>query len=229
MPLDQSWLAFSPTFSAYLRVRLAAIISAAVAILIITCPYPSSEALASAEQRSVEVRPAKAGEVWLKYHMRPGSTRSGELLVDNDSGKRQRLKLYAVDARLERSSGAFVLESETTTRWGVGAWIQLPRREIVLAANSQRRLHFRIEVPRAMKPGRYSGGIIFEAPPTVTKVGNSKRQVLVIQRVGQRIYLTVTGRRKSRFVMPSWVAVMISALALITVAVLLRRRQRRSR
>lgn len=145
----------------------------------------------AATDGSIAIHPADQSKPWLIYNTPRGATSRGQFVVSNPTSTTVPIKLYAVDADLQKSSGAFVLKPRDAVRQDVGAWLKLPTSSIVLKPHAQRLLDFELTVPRGIRPGRHTGGIVAEGPPTPSRAGAKGEQVLIVERLGLRAYVNV--------------------------------------
>lgn len=118
----------------------------------------------------------------------PGAAIDATAIVSNHTDAAVTLPNYAVDGQSTAQGDVSV---------GVGAWVTLEAAEIIVPANSDLPVPFRLSVPVGTTPGDYAGGLIIQSPPvqgeTTANGGDAAVRLDVIQRQGVRIYLTVDG------------------------------------
>lgn len=154
---------------------------------------------AAADSTNYGIRPAEAANHF-RLELAPGAATAQTAIVSNRSSKRVTFKVYPADA-LTTEQGGFALRSRDEPQVGVGQWAKLPFETITLSAGQQKEVPFRLTVPTAATPGDYAGGIILEAPPregTPGEVGEQTAvQLNVVERVGVRVYLKVSGTARA--------------------------------
>lgn len=150
---------------------------------------------AAADSTNYGIRPAEAADQF-RMELAPGAATEQTAIVSNRSDKTVTFKVYPADA-MTTDQGGFALRGRDEAQTGVGQWAALPFETITLAAGMQKQVPFRITVPAAATPGDYAGGIILEAPPREGTSGEvadqTAVQLNVVERVGVRIYLKVSG------------------------------------
>lgn len=153
----------------------------------------------AAESTNYGIRPAKSADHF-RMELAPGAAGRQTAIVSNRSSKKVTFKVYAADA-LTTAQGGFALRSRDEPQSTIGTWAQLPLDSVTINARSQRNVSFRLTVPAATTPGDYAGGIILEAPPrqgTPGEIGDQTAvQLNVVERVGVRIYLKVSGTARA--------------------------------
>lgn len=154
---------------------------------------------AAAESTNFGIRPADAADHF-RMELAPGAATDQTAIVSNRSDETVTFKVYAADA-LTTDQGGFALRGRDEPRTGVGQWAELPFDTVTISAGSQQEVSFRLTVPTAATPGDYAGGIVLEAPPregTPGEVGDQTAvQLNVVERVGVRVYLTVSGTARA--------------------------------
>jgi hypothetical protein len=107
------------------------------------------------------------------------------------------LQLYATDAD-ETAGGGFGLLPSTTRPTGVGAWITIPAADATVVV-PPRSAHgpggvivpILLRIPDRVSPGDHSGGIVAAFRTTGTNA--SGQRVVLVLRVGTRVYVRVAG------------------------------------
>jgi uncharacterized repeat protein (TIGR01451 family) len=149
----------------------------------------------AADNGSVSLRPANEDD-FFHISLAPGAAIDATAIASNKTAAAITLHSYPVDGK-GTTQGTFVLASQTDPRVGVGAWVKMDAAPLVVAANSESPIPFRLSVPLGTPPGEYAGGLIVQTPPQAGKAAvmsnGDSIQMSSIQRVGVRIYLTVAG------------------------------------
>jgi hypothetical protein len=159
----------------------------------------SLEAVAAeGEGQAVVIRPADPRQVWLKLDRPRGSRSRAPFVVLNPTRRPQPVLLYTVDAKLERSTGAFTLADEAAPRQDVGAWATLPVRRLVLAPRARRRIELSLAIPEDASPGLHLGGVVVQGPGRLARRAGSGEQIRVVTRLGLRLYLRVPAGETER-------------------------------
>lgn len=166
----------------HICVRLARVVAITALVLPTASRPPDARA-------ALEISPAGTGNPWVVVSARPGQRVDGHFLVKNTGKRTESVKLHAVDAHVE-PGGRFVPESDEAPTRDVGIWARPSISTVRPRPGATKRIAYTISVPRSAKPGRYAGAFIAQAKPK-TKQASAGSQVLVIARLGLRIYLTV--------------------------------------
>lgn len=124
---------------------------------------------------------------WFIYQLASGESKDDAVVVSNNSSRRIKAKLYAVDATTTKD-GVFALLGEKDSQQGIGAWVKLAVGEISLAAGEEKIVPFKITLPATIKAGDYLGGVMVEDLAVSRDKG-----INMVTRVGVRIYETVPG------------------------------------
>jgi hypothetical protein len=125
-----------------------------------------------------------------------GATVSDTVAVLNYSTSPLELDLQATDA-IETPHGGFSLLANNKVPTGAGSWMTLPASaaSVVVPAESATApgsvlVPFQVHVPRDASPGDHVGGIVASL---TTTGGSSGRRIVLVQRVGVRVFLHVAG------------------------------------
>ncbi len=125
-----------------------------------------------------------------------GATVSDTVAVLNYSASPLELDLQATDA-IETPHGGFSLLANNKLPTGAGSWMTLPASasSVVVPAESPTApgsvlVPFVVRVPRDASPGDHVGGILASL---TTTGGSSGRRIVLVQRVGVRVFLHVAG------------------------------------
>lgn len=132
------------------------------------------------------------------FHLaaKPGASTIESAIVSNHFSAPLTFAIYPVDGSMS-AQGAFLLAPQTDGTHGIGKWTELGETQILVPANSELKVPFRVTVPTGTPPGDYIGGLIVQTAPqqgAVTQSGDGTAvQINVVRRTGVRIYLTVAG------------------------------------
>lgn len=187
------------------------------AVLTVALLSPSPAPAATVDS-SLAIRPAEPGQVWLVIRARPGQIVRRDAIVANSTRKGESARLYTVDARAS-AGGAFVLDPETAVRDDVGAWTTLSAASVVVPPAGERRVTISVHVPPDAPTGRHAGGVVLQGAGRVTRAPKTGERILVVTRLGLRVYVTVIGKTpvESSSSDTGW-AIGLAALALIGLA-----------
>ena len=136
-------------------------------------------------------RPNLDLEPFFELEVNPGVRVRDRVVLENRSEQRQTYDIYPADATTV--DGAFALSGADAEPTGVGAWMELPVRKVVLEPSESRTFAFALEVPANATPGDQAGGIV--ALPRATQAVDSSSDVQLQARhgVGVRVYVRVGG------------------------------------
>lgn len=137
--------------------------------------------------------PNTGNQSWFNYEELAGSSISDSITIHNKGAAPVTIRLSAKDA-FSNEAGSFSLTDENTQQNGLGSWTKLEKNQIILAANESADVDFVINIPKNTAPGEYFGGITAETIDQCT--GDCAGNIQVKTRTGNRIYLTVPGKRK---------------------------------
>jgi hypothetical protein len=164
---------------------------------------PASAATASKPPTRVTfgVEPASArgadGRPYFSFGVTPGAIVFDHAAVLNYSSIPLSLQLYATDA-IETSQGGFGLLPASARPTGAGSWISLPPRfaTVRVPAESAKSpgqvvVPFVVRVPDHAAPGDHAGGVVVSLRTVGTNA--SGQQVILLQRVGSRVFIQVAG------------------------------------
>ncbi|MBC7594383.1 MAG: DUF916 domain-containing protein [Kineosporiaceae bacterium] len=172
---------------------------------------PAASAAFGADQASVAVSPARvsvvaaAGDVsWsvgpvpnaqgarasFDYSVGPGTQILDSVRITNSGTTAAEFVVYATDAINEYSTGAFGLKTHAEKSTDAGSWITFDRQKITINPGMQTTVPFSLVIPSDATPGDHVAGVVASVLTTTEKNGSA---VVVEQRVGARVYLTVSG------------------------------------
>ena len=154
----------------------------------------------AAQSGTIGIRPEGVDD-WLEVEILPGEAAEVTAVVTNKAAEPAPVLIYAVDATTT-PQGDFALAGIDDPREGVGAWLEMPVEERVLAPRSTQKITAKIQVPLTASPGDYAGGIVVERLPEATpkpddSAGDVAVQVNVVERVGLRTFVRVAGTATS--------------------------------
>jgi hypothetical protein len=124
------------------------------------------------------------------YSVGPGTQILDSVRVTNSGTTAAEFVVYATDAINEYATGAFGLKTHAEKSTDAGSWITFDRQKITIAPGMQSTIPFSLVVPSDATPGDHVAGVVASVLTTTEKNGSA---VVVEQRVGARVYLTVSG------------------------------------
>ena len=98
---------------------------------------------------------------YFTYKMSPAMQLQDSVQVKNVGKIRGTAKIYAVDATTDQMSGMSFF-SDKDPRHDVGAWISLGSQRVTLDPGQHIDIPFHLHVPKHVRPGTHSGGIVAE-------------------------------------------------------------------
>ena len=109
------------------------------------------------------------------YHLVPGSTHTGGIIVSNTGNRAGTVKLYPADATTGQTTGTVYLTNSSASHTGV--WVKLARDSVTLEPGAHAGVSFTVSVPADAKPGQFVAGIVAETreatqAPTVKHKAN---------------------------------------------------------
>ncbi len=165
---------------------------------------PASAAAKSKPKARVTfgVEPASAsgadGRPDLSFGVTPGAVLADYVAVLNYSSLPLSLQVYATDA-IETPNGGFGLLPVGTRPTGVGAWISLPSlfATVHVPVESSKGpgqvvVPIVLRVPDSATPGDHAGGVV--ASLRTTGTNSSGQKIVLVQRVGTRVFVRVSGK-----------------------------------
>lgn len=174
------------------------------------------------EAGSLGIRPAypdpknKLTQSWFIYNLEPGESKEDAAIVTNFGGEEVTIKIYVVDSKLSNDD-SFTLEMENEEKNDVGAWVkflkeelieetkevgkvEIEKMEVTLDAGEAKEIPFIITISENADVGEHSGGIVIQAIPKERAEG----QMVVVTRMGARIYQTVPGEIIKKLVLTNF-------------------------
>jgi hypothetical protein len=127
------------------------------------------------------------------YKVDPGTQIQDSVVVANRGTTPADFLIYATDARNDFDTGAFGLLTRDEKPVDIGGWIKTASDKITLQPGQQANIPFTLLIPSDATPGDHVGGIVAAVLTTTTKNGST---ITLEQRVGSRVYLTVSGTPK---------------------------------
>lgn len=181
--------------------RLGAFLALAAALVLGAAP--SAFAGSSAKSRvTFGIAPASArgfdGRSNLSYGVTPGALLADHVAVLNYSSVALSLQVYATDA-VETTSGSLGFQPAGAAETQVGAWVSIPPRYATIRVPAESRdepgavvVPFLLRVPDQASPGDHVGAIV--ASLKTAGRGPGGEHVVLLQRVGTRVFVRVSGR-----------------------------------
>lgn len=140
---------------------------------------------------SVEPVPTSEGvRRTFDYKVDPGTQIVDSVLITNSGPNAAEFLIYATDATNELETGAFGLLKRNEKPVDAGSWITTASDKLTIEPGQQATVPFNLLVPSDAAPGDHVGGIV---AAVLTKGTQDSAAVTLEQRVGARVYLTVSG------------------------------------
>jgi hypothetical protein len=140
---------------------------------------------------SVEPMPtSEGGRRFFDYAVDPGTQVQDAFLITNGGDTEAEFTIYATDAFNDPATGNFSLLDQQTAPTDLGAWITPANDKLTIGPGLQATVPFDLLIPSDATPGDHSAGIVASVLTEATQDGST---VLLEQRVGVRMYLTVSG------------------------------------
>ncbi len=133
---------------------------------------------------------AKGTRSTFDYAVGPGTQILDSVSVTNSGSTKAEFVIYATDAINEYATGAFGLLKHDEKATDAGSWITLGSKKLTIEPGMQATVPFSLVVPSDATPGDHVAGVVASVLTTTVKNGSA---VVVEQRVGARVYLTVSG------------------------------------
>lgn len=181
--------------------RIAPPIALAFALAIVAAPIASSAIIAQAAPSA----PAAEGDItWsvepiqtpdgvrrsFEYTVDPGTQIVDSMVITNSGETSAEFLIYATDAINELETGAFGLLEREAEPTDAGAWITMASDALTIEPGTQAIVPFNLLVPSDATPGEHVAGVI---AAVITAGSSDGAAVELEQRVGARVYLTVSG------------------------------------
>lgn len=177
-----------PVFAAFVALTLALSPAALSALGAVT----TASAAADGEV-TWSVEPVAGGEGkrrTFEYSVDPGTQIVDSVVITNRGATAADFVIYATDAMNEFETGAFGLLKSDETPVDAGAWITTASETLTLQPGTEAIVPFNLLVPSDAAPGDHVAGIV---AAVLTKGEQDGAAVTLEQRVGARVYLTVSG------------------------------------
>lgn len=154
------------------------------------------------------IEPASAGgpdgRSKFSFGVTPGGVLNDYAALVNYSSQPLSLQVYATDA-IETSGGGFGLLTAATKPTGVGSWISIPAGDATVSVPPESSsspghvvIPLSVHVPANASPGDYVGGLVASLQTVGTNA--SGQSVVLDQRIGSRVFVTVSGPAKPALV-----------------------------
>lgn len=178
--LAAALLAFSPL-----------LVSAAAAVPLGSADVPTIVGADGPVTWSVEPTPtSEGGRRAFTYAVDPGTQVQDAFLITNAGATEAEFLIYATDAFNDPETGNFSLLAADTEPTDLGAWITPASDKLTIGAGLQATVPFNLLIPSDATPGDHTAGIVASVLTETTQDGST---VVLEQRVGVRMYLTVSG------------------------------------
>jgi hypothetical protein len=135
------------------------------------------------------------------YDAKPGTRVSGKVQITNTGDRVGTVKIFAADATTGQTSGTVYLTSGEK-RHDVGAWVQLPAKQLEIGPGESRVVPFTVVVPSGTAVGQHVGGIVAETAQRATgpkSKGKANVQITVRNLAIVAVQVNVPGPTVSRF------------------------------
>jgi len=123
------------------------------------------------------------------HTLTPGSVKEEGIVIINNTDETKTLAVYPTDSTIA-TGGVFTCEQRSESRDGVGAWINLEKSEVTLAAGETELIPFTINVSDVAGVGEHSGCILVQEQK---KDVPGRPGVTLSLRTGTRVYITIPG------------------------------------
>lgn len=154
-------------------------------------PLPAASTADGPVTWSVEPTPtSEGGRRFFDYAVDPGTQVQDSFLITNAGDTEAEFTIYATDAFNDPATGNFSLLAQDTAPTDLGAWITPANDTLTIGPGLQATVPFNLLIPSDATPGDHSAGIVASVLTEATQDGST---VLLEQRVGVRMYLTVSG------------------------------------
>lgn len=135
---------------------------------------------------------AKGARSLFDYSVGPGTQIVDSVDVTNSSSVAAEFLIYATDAINEQATGAFSLLKRDVKPTDLGSWVTTKSDRVTIQPKTKATIPFNLLIPSDATPGDHVAGIV----ASVLSAGTSKGSTVTLeQRVGTRMYLTVSGER----------------------------------
>ncbi len=124
------------------------------------------------------------------YSLAKGGTVTDRATIWNEGSQPLPLRLYTTDA-LDTAEGQFGLIPANERPTGVGTWVTLVERNVIVPPHSGHVTSFTVTVPPHASPGDHAGALVAVLSTPVSEP--SGHQVLVEQQVASKMYVRVAG------------------------------------
>ncbi len=175
-------------------------LSLALALAFAAVPAVAAAHAAHAQPASVaadgdlawSVEPVQGSEArrFFEYAVDPGTQVVDKVVITNSGTAAADFLVYATDAINIPETGAFGLLAREDAPTDAGAWITMEADTIRIEPGMQAIVPFNLLIPSDATPGEHVAGIV----ASVVTTGESEGAAVALeQRVGARLYLTVSG------------------------------------
>jgi len=154
-------------------------------------PLPTAVTADGPVTWSVEASPTtEGGRRAFTYEVDPGTQVQDSFLITNAGDTEAEFIIYATDAFNDPETGNFSLLERDEAPTDLGAWITPASETLTIGPGLQATVPFNLLIPSDASPGDHSAGIV---AAILTETEQDGSTVVLEQRVGVRMYLTVSG------------------------------------
>lgn len=154
-------------------------------------PLPTIVAADGPVTWSVEPTPTtEGGRRAFSYEVDPGTQVQDSFLITNGGETEAEFIIYATDAFNDIETGNFSLLEAEDEPTDLGSWITPASDKLTIGPGLQATVPFNLLIPSDATPGDHSAGIVASV---LTETQQDGSTVVLEQRVGVRMYLTVSG------------------------------------
>lgn len=172
------------------------ILSAACLAPGVATATPSSPSSSSGSAFTFGMRPyndtGAGARSALDFDVSPGQSVTDRVQLTNTADEPRPFYVYAADAFNAETGGGFSLRQRTQPQTDSSKWITLPTARYTVPARSAALLPVTVTVPNDATPGDHTAAIVAEEVPSANR-GKAATGLVVVQRVGTRVYLRVAG------------------------------------
>ena len=180
-------------------VAISGLVALALAVAPLALAVPSASASSPVAAAGADITwsiapspTAKGARSLFDYAVGPGTQIVDSVDVTNSSAVSAEFLIYATDAINEQATGAFSLLKRDVKPTDLGSWVTTKSDRVTIQPKTKATIPFNLLIPSDATPGDHVAGIVASVLSTGTSKGST---VTLEQRVGTRMYLTVSGER----------------------------------
>jgi hypothetical protein len=121
---------------------------------------------------------------WFIFQAKPGEVISDALILSNSQNQDYTVKILGKDAKIT-DNGSFTILPDQVENQEAGKWLRLDIEQIVIPANKNIKLPFKVEIPKETKDGEYGAGF------GVSLLNPGQESLNIQIRKGVRTYIAV--------------------------------------